>query len=433
MKVALCTLLTYYVVHLTPSHARAPPRCRGMPREDDDCPVTVSIEQWYYNREEERCKNFMFGDCPDSSNKFESEAECKAACITPPTVSSRPPKVQKEPPRRRPPKPPRPPNEYGGGEQGGQQGRPPGGGRPPLHGGKKGSRRSMCSLMPIEGDCEGSMLWYFDKSRVRCRRLKSGLCQGMNEFFTSKEECDNRCKGRPGSQRRRCFMFPEEGDCEDVEKWYYSPKRDKCRRFREGDCEGDGKFFDTKEDCLNICQGILNRPGSAGHGNRTGGGTVEPPPHTPGKENEGEGGRNKTEGTTTNKPRRRPVPPRRKRPPTEGGGMTDARRRAEEARRRREEQRRQLEEKLRQRTRVPARRAKPNCGVRPRKRKVCDDATDQWWFDGYFRICNIVKQGECPSHAAFFQSCEECMGQCNRRQQGRCVYFEQKIREERGR
>ncbi|KAL1471618.1 hypothetical protein MTO96_004230 [Rhipicephalus appendiculatus] len=365
MKIGLCILLTYYVVRFMPSHARAPPRCRRMPEDEDECPVKVSIQQWYYNIEEQRCKNFMFGDCPDNSNKFETEKDCKAACITPAPLPTKPPKVQKEPPkwqppsiqtppkrqreppRRRPPKPSRPPNIYGGGGQGGQQKRPPGGGSAPSHGGQKGSRQNMCSVMPIEGDCQGSMLWYFDRSKVRCRRLKSGLCKGTHEFFTSKKECDNRCKGRPGSQRRRCFMVPDEGDCEDVEKWYYSPKRDKCRIFREGDC-------------------ILNRPGGAGQVNGTGGGTGD------------EAGRNKTEGAST-------------------------------------------------------RRLKPNCGVRARKRKVCEDFTDKWWFDGYFRICNIVKEGECPSHGSFFDSCEDCMSRCNRRDARRCVYIEEKIRKQRGR
>uniref|UniRef100_A0A224YBC0 Pancreatic trypsin inhibitor n=1 Tax=Rhipicephalus zambeziensis TaxID=60191 RepID=A0A224YBC0_9ACAR len=470
MKIALCTLLTYYVFHSTPSHARVPPRCRRMPRDEDECEVKVSIHQWYYNTEEQRCKKFMFGDCPDNSNKFETEMDCKAACLKPAPMPTKPPKVQKEPPkrqppsiptppnrygeppRRRPPKPSRPPNIYGGGGHGGQQKRPPRGGSPPSRGGQKGFRRNMCSVTPIEGDCEGSMLWYFDLSKVRCRRLKSGLCKGTHEFFTSKKECDNRCKGRPGSQRRRCFMLPDEGDCEDVEKWYYSPKRDKCRIFREGDCEGDQKFFDTKEDCLKTCNGILSRPGGAGQVNGTGGGSdgeagrnktevdgTPPPPSVPGgkekkgDEGEGESGAIKNQGTTTTKSPRRPVPPRVKRPPPGGGGMTDARRRAEEARRQREERRRQLEEKRRQQSRPPASRPKPNCGVRARKRKVCEDFTDKWWFDGYFRICNIVKEGECPSHGSFFDSCEDCMSRCNRRDARRCVYIEEKIRKQRGR
>ncbi|XP_037500986.2 papilin [Rhipicephalus sanguineus] len=145
MKTVLCTILSYYVVHFTPSHARSPLRCRGMPREVDTCPVAVSIEEWYYNKEEEKCTNFMYGECPESSNKFESEAECIAACITAQPEPPKPPKVNKEPPRRRPPTAPRPPiaprppKKPGGGHQGGKQGKQPGGGRPPTPGGQEES------------------------------------------------------------------------------------------------------------------------------------------------------------------------------------------------------------------------------------------------------------------------------------------------------
>ncbi|XP_049515551.1 uncharacterized protein LOC125941762 [Dermacentor silvarum] len=223
--------------------------------------------------------------------------------------------------------------------------------------------------------------------------------------------------------------MPEEGDCDALIRWYYKPKRDECRKFDEGDCEGDNAFFRTKAECLHICKGASNEPGSTAH---TKGGEGEAPvPSTSGqgtnqKQEKGEEGSEKNGGAVaTKRPGNITGHGPKYTPPMSTTwtrkGMTEAQRRIAEAKRRREQLRKELEAKRKEQTRKHH--IQGSCGSRPRK-GACDGDTEKWWFDGYFRVCKRVKQGECTNWGAFFESCRDCMNRCNRRDVNRCIYWE---------
>ncbi|XP_049526506.1 papilin-like isoform X2 [Dermacentor silvarum] len=81
MRILLSSFLTYYVVCFIPTDGNAASsfkRCSSMPLEDDNC--ESPLDKWYYNTDEQKCVNFMYGDCPQNNNIFASEEECQATC-----------------------------------------------------------------------------------------------------------------------------------------------------------------------------------------------------------------------------------------------------------------------------------------------------------------------------------------------------------------
>ncbi|XP_072145224.1 uncharacterized protein [Dermacentor andersoni] len=490
MKILISTFLTYYTICFTPSNAEATPqnqRCLAMPQEGEDC--NVSLTQWYYDNKEGKCKTFQYGDCPQSNNTFNSEGECNKTCMT---ATAQPtgtghikgqgdeeesgktgqqsgegiPLKPKEVPKKL--EPTGSSTGIGGGEAGSKKGPGTGEGSHPKNGSKEGLRKS-CSVIPEEGNCEGLKLWYYNKRRARCRKFRSGDCEGNHKFFTTKDECLDTCQGKQGTPRRTCFAMPEEGDCDYVDRWYYNTKRNVCKRFADGDCEGDNAFFKTKAECVQICQDASNEPESTVH---TKGGEEEAPaPSTSGhgkkqKQEKGEVGSKQTEGAsngkgktghvsggegeaplsnttgqggkedkkgelkgagvvTTKRPENITLPGPIETPPmsttSKGQTMTEAKGTVAEAKRRQEQRRKELEAKRKHRSRKPQ--IKGSCGSRPRK-GTCDGDAEKWWFDGTFRVCNKVTQGQCTNHATFFDTCRDCMNRCFRRQAFRCKYWE---------
>ncbi|XP_075555442.1 tissue factor pathway inhibitor-like isoform X3 [Dermacentor variabilis] len=375
MRVLLCALVTCISVCIFPAEARKgsiTDRCSNQP-EPGDC---ASRQKWYYDTSLTKCEPFMFGDCPANMEFFSSFEECTDTC-------------------------------KGSAKEPGTTGK--------YKGHKKDKRQRMCSARPEEGDCDYVKRWYYDPRRDKCRRFRDGDCEGDHTFFTTKSECMDTCQdvsrkpqdtgyvGEHGGKEKAppsttttsppkmertktrkegggqnkdkrlqmCSASPEGGDCDYVKRWYYDPRRDKCSKFREGDCEGDHTFFETKSECLDACQGTSNKPEDTGHVSELGGKEKVPP------------------STTTTRP-----------PQTETPTKTDKHGRQSKGKR-------------------PPRRG--TCFTRPRKGR-CDDNSEKWWYNGGFWTCVRVKKGYCPNHGKFFNSCEECMQKCRRTMARNCMH-----------
>ncbi|KQK79205.1 collagen alpha-1(XXVIII) chain-like isoform X1 [Amazona aestiva] len=63
---------------LTFAKTLADPRCLE-PMKPGDCQDYVV--KWYYDKNGNSCGQFWYGDCNGSSNRFETETECRATCI----------------------------------------------------------------------------------------------------------------------------------------------------------------------------------------------------------------------------------------------------------------------------------------------------------------------------------------------------------------
>ncbi|CAH2045947.1 unnamed protein product, partial [Iphiclides podalirius] len=92
--------------------------------------------------------------------------------------------------------------------------------------------------------------FYFDESASRCDQFMYGGCHGGPNRFSSLEECEEICK----PQSDPCKQRPEPGNClAYLVMWYYDETRDECNQFVYGGCNGNDNRFDTREQCERRC------------------------------------------------------------------------------------------------------------------------------------------------------------------------------------
>ena len=54
---------------------------------------------------------------------------------------------------------------------------------------------------------------------------------------------------------KECQLEPEKGACNsNLSRWYYSDDKNECLRFFYGGCEGNDNRFMTKTECETICK-----------------------------------------------------------------------------------------------------------------------------------------------------------------------------------
>ena len=81
-------------------------------------------------------------------------------------------------------------------------------------------------------------------------------CNGNNNRFLTEESCLNAC-GHITKQRKTeqiCILPIEEGNCTDLlPRWAYHSRLRRCVPFYYSGCEGNDNLFQSKEECQNIC------------------------------------------------------------------------------------------------------------------------------------------------------------------------------------
>ena len=67
---------------------------------------------------------------------------------------------------------------------------------------------------------------------------------------------ENTFSGRPRKYKpKRCSLPEDPGPCEAInEMWYHNNKEGSCERFNYGGCEGNENIFETREECEKICR-----------------------------------------------------------------------------------------------------------------------------------------------------------------------------------
>ncbi|KAL1473155.1 hypothetical protein MTO96_038888 [Rhipicephalus appendiculatus] len=200
-------------------------------------------------------------------------------------------------------------------------------------------------------------------------------------------------------------MPDQEGDCESpIDKWYYSKVDQSCLNFMYGDCPRNENVFSTEKECLDTCTSAVKGP------SKTSGTAKGSKAERPGKGGSEEKGI-KNPPVKAQKPTRPSRRPKTK-PPT-------APKRKEPA-------------VTRKRPQPPKQKhpVRPNCGVRAKKVRCEEDYAGMWYYIGQFWICTPVRSGECPTHGAFFQTCEECMQKCHRAWKNRCELMQARLKNE---
>ncbi|XP_068619320.1 papilin [Battus philenor] len=110
----------------------------------------------------------------------------------------------------------------------------------------------VCRYPVDPGPCRSfESKFYFDAAYSRCQEFLYGGCHGGPNRFSTFEECEQVC--RPETDP--CKQRPEPGNClAYLPMWYYDEERDDCNQFVYGGCNGNDNRFDTKEDCEGRCK-----------------------------------------------------------------------------------------------------------------------------------------------------------------------------------
>ncbi|XP_057655869.1 papilin isoform X2 [Diorhabda carinulata] len=110
-----------------------------------------------------------------------------------------------------------------------------------------------CGMPKERGKCRNfTVKWYFDMDYGGCSRFWYGGCDGNENRYKSKEECEDICVQPRGADR--CKLPKVSGPCEGYFlNWYYDKNFKTCTQFVYGGCLGNNNRFETKEECMNTC------------------------------------------------------------------------------------------------------------------------------------------------------------------------------------
>ncbi|CAG9813449.1 unnamed protein product, partial [Phaedon cochleariae] len=110
-----------------------------------------------------------------------------------------------------------------------------------------------CSIPKERGTCRNyTVKWFFDMDYGGCSRFWYGGCDGNENRYKSKEECESVCVKPEGTDR--CNLPKVAGPCEGYYPvWYYDKDLKNCAQFVYGGCLGNNNKFESREECLNQC------------------------------------------------------------------------------------------------------------------------------------------------------------------------------------
>jgi papilin len=185
------------------------PVCK-LPKAVGTCRAKIS--RFYYDFSSKSCRKFIYSGCSGNENNFKRRADCKSTCKGPKPV---------------------PPID------------------PPT---------DICKLPIVVGPCKAAFLsWGFENGK--CKQFAYGGCQGNENRFGTKEECEKTCgKPRhPTPSQDICELPIVVGPCEAlIASWGF--EKGACKEFTYGGCEGNENRFSTKDACKAACGGPADPP-----------------------------------------------------------------------------------------------------------------------------------------------------------------------------
>ncbi|KAK6107830.1 Kunitz/Bovine pancreatic trypsin inhibitor domain family protein [Brugia pahangi] len=117
-----------------------------------------------------------------------------------------------------------------------------------------------CSLSQDQGTiCHPGykLLWYYDTSEGRCKQFWYGGCDGNDNRFATKEQCETICVKPPATGR--CYLPKVEGPlrCNQLSaRYWYDYTTKQCGAFWWRGCLGNDNNFESWEECQNFCANI---------------------------------------------------------------------------------------------------------------------------------------------------------------------------------
>jgi hypothetical protein len=119
------------------------------------------------------------------------------------------------------------------------------------------------------GSCDNyKIFWYFNQLDKQCDRFYYGGCDGNQNRFDSKENCEMSCKMSQEEKSaflklpKTCIQALDYGlNCmEPAQKWYFDTEMKTCYPFEYTGCGiEETNRFENLDDCNHLCTDVLNK------------------------------------------------------------------------------------------------------------------------------------------------------------------------------
>uniref|UniRef100_A0A8C4ZG46 Serine peptidase inhibitor, Kunitz type 1 b n=1 Tax=Gadus morhua TaxID=8049 RepID=A0A8C4ZG46_GADMO len=173
----------------------------------------ASFPRWHYNAATARCEEFVYGGCKGNNNNFLSEQECGKACQCPANYA----KTSS-------------PNPLGRG----------------------GSGEADCTAPCGDEEFQCASGCCIDRSQ-EC----DGQAQCTDESDESRCTFSSLLEVSFADHLAFCTEPPKVGPCyENQSAWYYNPIQQQCHPFIYSGCQGNDNHFESKDECEKSCHGV---------------------------------------------------------------------------------------------------------------------------------------------------------------------------------
>ncbi|XP_050665928.1 papilin-like [Leptidea sinapis] len=188
----------------------------GVPQVPDVCTLPAHPgdcdryeTRWFFDTKLTRCRQFYYGGCGGNENNFATEAECENRCSEEAAVTTT---VQ-------------PTNRYW---------------------------NDYCVPEADPGPCtQFEEMWAFSVTSGTCKRFRFGGCGGNNNRFPDLKTCLSIC----APDQEVCQQPMQAGPCQgSFMKWFFDAATGSCSQFTYGGCQGNDNRFDSREDCERRCR-----------------------------------------------------------------------------------------------------------------------------------------------------------------------------------
>ncbi|XP_033162682.1 papilin isoform X2 [Drosophila mauritiana] len=215
--------------------------CRqpGVLKAKDICEIPAEVGEcanyvtsWYYDTQDQACRQFYYGGCGGNENRFSTEESCLARCDRKPEPTTTTPAPRQQ-----------------------------------------ASSQAVCDEEPAPGECSDWVLkWHFDRKVGACRQFYYGNCGGNGNRFDTENDCQQRCLSQeppaptppraPAPTRQpdpaptvpQCSQPADPGQCDKwALHWNYNETEGRCQSFYYGGCGGNDNRFATEEECSARC------------------------------------------------------------------------------------------------------------------------------------------------------------------------------------
>lgn len=175
----------------------------------DSGPCFAYFENFFYNKNSKKCETFVYGGCLGNENRFVTRKECENSCLTQNNVVDKP-------------------------------------------------KEDVCKLKSDGGMCRARIeRFFYNDTAKECQKFNYGGCQGNGNNFETKEACDKKCSKSESSSVKEdvCKLGIEAGPCYAyLEVYGFNSKKGICEKFVYGGCLGNSNRFKTKAECEQSCK-----------------------------------------------------------------------------------------------------------------------------------------------------------------------------------